>query len=598
MRDYASLKTQLLADLGFAELAQPDGHIYSDMDSGDAARVALANSFYKKLCPTGENSVAETNALKKFLAINDAVGSLPAEFQASNEAESCFYDYYKDNLRVALEPHETFGTFDLDFIREHMMVGPGAAQKADSDYMVSKLFESSISYINPDLIRLYRSALVETGFWCEAEMQRYQDYGFTKVQGGKLFFAPKNADISRVCCTEASLEMIIQKAVGAFIEARLGIFFRIYLEKQPDLNRELARIGSIDGSLGTIDLISASDSIGLTLVKRDLPNGVLKNTLLASRSEFAVLPDGSNVKLNMVSTMGNGFTFPLQTIIFASVVRAVYQVMGFPCIDPAKQFAVFGDDIIVRREAYEFTVRMLTKLGFSVNVGKSFNTGPFRESCGHDYIRGVNIRGVYVRSLETHQQVCSLVNRLHRWSATHDICLPRTIKLLLSWTRDMRVPVSEADDAGIHVPFNCTRPKLTNTYWFKYRSYKRRVKKREVNEPGSDKPPVNECGVAVGFLSGHIRRRDFLLSNLEDSVWKHDTSLSVSIRDRKGARARYQVVSKSLPFWDYLPAKKEEFKDWAVNGPKEDTDYRYPLEGVIFDRWKAIVEDSDRKSVV
>lgn len=583
MRDYASLKAQLLTELGFAAAEDVGDLIFSDMDSRRAACTALANSFYKKLCPIGNSSVAETAALKKFLAINDAMGLLPAEFDASNEAESCFYDYYKNNLRVALEPHESIGTFDLEFIREHMMVGPGSSQKADSRYMVTKLFESSISFINPDLIRLYRSALSETGFWADAEMQRFQDYGFTKVSGGKLFFAPKNAEISRTCCTEASLEMLIQKAVGAFIEERLGHSFRIYLDKQPDLNRELARIGSIDGSIGTIDLVSASDSISLTLIKRDLPAGCLKTTLLACRGEFAVLPDGSNVRLNMVSTMGNGFTFPLQTLIFACVVRAAYDVMGLPCVNPSTQFGVFGDDIAVRKEAYSFVCRMLVKLGFQVNDTKSFNSGPFRESCGHDYTSGIQIRGVYVKSLEAPQQVYSLVNRLLRWCTHHDMRLPATIALLLSWVRDIRIPLSESDDAGIKVPFECTKPKLNSAYWFHYRYYRRRLSKLTVNEPGSDDPPLNESGVAVGFLSGHIRRRDVLLTNPDDSSWKHDVSLSVSLRDRPGVAARYQVNTNHIPYWDYIPAKKD------VSPVTRYDEYRYLLTEVTYGHWRVLV---------
>lgn len=597
MRDYASLFKGLLADLGYSETA-PDSHIFSDMDDQEAARVALATSFFKKLAPGGNSRLADAAALKKFKAINSSLPEAPWSFLAVNEAESCCYDYYKHFLAEALEPHEFEAQFDLEYIREHMWVGPGSAQKADSTYMVSKLFESTISYINPDLIRLYRAALVETGVWADAEMQRFQTFGFTKVQGGKIFFALKNSEISRTCCTEASLEMLIQKACCAFLEERLERYFGISLKYQPDLNRELARLGSVDGSNGTIDLVSASDCIGLQLFIRDFPRGVLKNTMLAARSSKAVLPDGSNAELRMVSTMGNAFTFPLQTLIFASLVKAVYVLMGIPLrrSDKSNNFGVFGDDIIVVKQAYDFTIRMLEGLGFTVNVQKSFNSGPFRESCGHDYIRGVNIRGVYIRSLETPQEVYSAINRLTRWSANHSVGLPRTLSTLISWIRDIRVPPSESDDAGIHVPFVASKPKLDNSYWFTYRCYKRRLTRLRLKEPDSDDPPINENGMAVGYLSGHIRRRDHVYTSTDmdpltgfldpsKSVWKTDQWVpQIALRDRIGVRARYQIAKRSIPWWDWLPDTKP-----VTFLPPGDYEWRCPLTRTSHKTWESLM---------
>lgn len=580
MRDYASLYSLLLSDLG--QGCTGDLPVTSDMGIRNAAACSLASSFYKKLCPDGNTVEADRAALEKFRGINDSIGGSEWSFGASSEPESCFYDYFKDHLRSSLDLHESMDSFDLDYIREHMGVGPGAAQGADSSCMVAKLFEGEMTHTNRDLIPLYRGALIETGYWADAEMQRFQEYGFTEVRGSKLFFASKNAEISRVCCTEANLNMLVQKAVGAFLEYRLGKTFKIFLKTQPDHNREMARMGSLDGGLATMDLVSASDSIMLQLCRDALPDGKLKSVLLACRSRFAILPGGEEVELKMVSTMGNGFTFPLQTLIFACAVRAVYDLMGFPSSCPKTQFGVFGDDIIVRKEGYEFLRRMLEKLGFSVNVGKSFNTGPFRESCGHDYYAGVNIRGVYIRSLETPQEVYSAINRLTRWSTRHGIALSSTVRMLLSWVRDIRVPPSESDDAGLHVPFKATTPKLTPLYAFKYRAYKRKVKRKTVSEPDDlISPPININGVALGFLSGVYRRRDILLTNLEDSAWKHDVSISVPIRDRRGARPRYQIVPKSIFWWDYVDSKYQTDMDpaggWA--------EWRDPLTRVSYDIW-------------
>lgn len=606
MRDYDGLFQRLLSDLGYSTC--PAGHIFSDMTPLEAAKVSLANSFYKKLCPDGNQKAADVAALEKFERINASMPADPTDFIADNEAESCFYDYFKNNLAVALQPEctaltgsvaletgsfEIEETFDMDFIREHMMVGPGAAQKADSTSMVHKLFNGEMSYQNPYLIGLYRSALVETGSWADAEKARFNEFGFTKVKGGKLFFASKNAEISRTCCTESNLEMLFQKASGAFIEMRLERHFGISLSRQPDHNRELARIGSLDGSFGTIDLVSASDSIGLQRFLRYFPSGFLKTIMLASRSETAVLPDGRDVVLRMVSTMGNGFTFPLQTIIFASAVRAVYQLMGYPSCCPRTQFGVFGDDIVVRRETYDFVSRMLVKLGFEVNVGKSFNTGPFRESCGSDYVSGYQIRGVYVKTLEAPQSVYSVINRLIRWGARHGVYLKTSIQMLRSWIREIRIPPSESDDAGIKVPaVLMPSTKVNNAYWFQYRCYVRRIQKVELVEPDDhEHPPFNPEGIACGFLSGHLRRRDFALQQTDPTIpyvkspWdsREGWSFPVTKREAVGARPRYKIVHKSLPWWDYQLNTK-----YAGSPNKEDV-WREDREILSHVRWEAYV---------
>jgi hypothetical protein len=571
----------------------------SDMGVDGAYRLALASSFYKKLAPGGNSQAADAAALEKFRAVNVSLPVDSFRFEAASEVESAFWDYFADHFNQVVGPREDVENFDLDYVREHMNVGPGAAQKADSRTLVTKLFESAVSYTDDHLIRLYRGALVETGLWADAEMHRFERFGFTRVRGGKLFFAPKNAEISRTCCTEPNLNMLFQKAIGSFLEMRLAHFFGIRLDTEPTHNQELARLGSVDGSFGTIDLASASDSIGLQMMHSLMRPGALKALMMLSRCERAVLPDGEESELRMISTMGNGFTFPLQTVIFACAVRSVYDLMGLPMRDPisgARLFGVFGDDIVIVRSAFEFTTRMLAKLGFVVNVGKSFNSGPFRESCGHDYYAGTNVRGVYVRSLEIPQQVYSLINRLNRWSARAGIELPQTLSLLLTWVRDLRVPPSEPDDAGIHVPFKSCKPQVSNEYWFKYRCYVRRLQRFQVLE-ADDPQTINPYGTGVGFLSRSYRRPDLCVST-DDPTWSawqtNGWAVSATLRDMIGARARYKIVTRKIPWWDYLPdPKMAEWYPWEDPGARDESfealEWRIPLTRDSYPAWQARV---------
>jgi hypothetical protein len=593
MRDYDSLFAGLLQDLGYPDPSCDQS--FSGQTCDQVAKAALANSFYKKLCPEGNTEVADQAALEKFCALNEAISEDPFEFVAENEAESCFWDYFLDEVDLMTRSLVFGREFDNAFIRDHMGPGPGAAQKADATCAVTKLFGGPLSYMQPEIIQVYRNALAESGIWAEAEMQRYQEFGFVRVEGVKLFFAPKNREISRTCGTEASIEMLIQKAIGAFLEQGLEDRTGINLSTQPDLNRELARLGSTlwesHDSFCTMDLISASDCISLRLIERCIRNPVLRRMILLSRSQFAILPKGGSIKLKMVSTMGNGFTFPLQTLLFASAVKAVYSVMGIPEQSSARRnYGVFGDDIVVRKPAFNFLAKMLTKLGFRVNKEKSFQDGPFRESCGHDYYAGRNVRGVYVRSLETHPEVISVINRLHRWSAYHGIELPSTLSTLIGWAPKILVPPSESDDAGIHVPFKLTRPKLTSTYWFKYRALKRVTRRVDVPDVSEDEPKSTDLAGSWGFLSGVYRRRDYELKLTDDGVpispWEGSWSASVSLRDLIGARARYKIVTKSIPFWDFVPIPS--------NGivTEQDGPWRLSPLGESYRRWEAIVAAS------
>jgi hypothetical protein len=90
-------------------------------------------------------------------------------------------------------------------------------------------------------------------------------------------------------------------------------------------------------------------------------------------------------------SMGNGFCFPLQTLLFSAVCYAVCEAHGAPL-----DFRVYGDDIIVRQSEALVVIEILRYLGFKTNRDKTFLTGPFRESCGTDWYSGLDIRPVYV----------------------------------------------------------------------------------------------------------------------------------------------------------------------------------------------------------
>jgi hypothetical protein len=433
-----------------ADLPKTDHILTSDMDRPSAEALWLRNSFLKKY-EDAKSVDADPKALELFLRSNERcrLFALNPQYLFQDvlieEVKSLFDSYFHDGPNL---------TLDLREISQGFMTGPGASRGVISDNFYTKLFDSDLTGTSDRLYRDYRCAIVDWPTWRTAEIAREHHVGHTIVEGNRLSFVPKTTAISRTICTEPNLNMLFQKGIGSFLEQTLARRFNLYMSDQQFVNRRMARLGSIDGSFGTIDLSCASDSVSLNLLKEILPPYVYR-WLAHTRSPYAILPNGKRIELHMVSSMGNAFTFPLQTLLFASIVVASYGILGIPLMDRSSKtmnFGVFGDDIIVVRKSYDFVVKALELFGFEVNVDKSFNTGNFRESCGGDYFRGYDIRGVYLKHLSTSADVYSIINRLVRWSARSGIRLHRTIQYLLTLVDFLPVPADAGDAEGIKVP--------------------------------------------------------------------------------------------------------------------------------------------------
>nr|URG16078.1 MAG: RNA dependent RNA polymerase [Leviviridae sp.] len=405
------INPDLLSDLLSEDLGPIEhGMLVSDMSLEDARKLWLANSFLKKF-EDRESPDAQSLAINKFLAYNAKCASFRLE------PKRLFDEEVIGTVKTVLDDwlHPNGSPAGLSEFFELGELGPGSSAKTESTHFYTKMFDSGLSTANEDLRVLYREAVKCYPLWSSAEEARARNHGYKTVTGSFTSTVPKQFDIRRTICTEPVLEMFFQRGIGNFVESVMQKRLGLDLAVQPDKNREFARIGSVDGSYGTIDLRSASDSISITLVKEVFPRYFV-DWLLRTRCKGTTLPDGSFIELHMISSMGNGFTFALQTMLFAAIVVACYRLKA---ISPRfcrrrthkgyleANCGVFGDDIVVRREAYDHVVHCLTLFGFEVNDDKSFNSGNFRESCGEDYFRGVNIRGVYLKTLATEQDCYS-----------------------------------------------------------------------------------------------------------------------------------------------------------------------------------------------
>lgn len=233
--------------------------------------------------------------------------------------------------------------------------------------------------------------LLENSFWSTAWGALHVNSVPTESRANKFFTVPKDTEKDRGCCKESSVNVTLQLDAAHSLRValrRLGID----LESNQFLHADLAKAGSRDGFLATIDLSNASDTLSRVLVELLLPRQwfELLNSLRATHTNI----DGSLVRLEKFSSMGNGFTFELETLIFACIARVSSIIQGS---DTSNVWA-YGDDLIVESRIAPLLCKTLAFLGFTPNWKKSFWEGPFRESCGGDFFNGTAVRPF---SLET-----------------------------------------------------------------------------------------------------------------------------------------------------------------------------------------------------
>lgn len=228
-----------------------------------------------------------------------------------------------------------------------------------------------------------------------------------KVNENKVDFVPKTAKTHRSIAVEPLLNALVQKGIDGYMRTLL---MRVGINLQDQsINASLAKAGSVSNELATIDLSAASDSLSIGLCKALLPADWF--SLLNQTRSPSYLLDGKSFKYQKFVSMGNGFCFPLESLIFAAIARAAIRFSG----SPSRTYSVYGDDIIVPKTCVDHLSRLLSFCGFIINKEKSFTDGPFRESCGADWYQGLDVRPVFLKfSLDSIQNLVIFHNSTRR----------------------------------------------------------------------------------------------------------------------------------------------------------------------------------------
>jgi len=285
--------------------------------------------------------------------------------------------------------------------------GPGATTQVTKRKASHRLKLSMVPACSEDLLPLVRECLEELGPWLHT---LYGDDSSestmvpVEIHNGKLVFVPKSYKTDRSVVVEPSLNTMFQMGIGDYISDRLRKA-GVDLHDQTR-NQRAALEGSLTGALATLDLSSASDTIAHELVYELLP--VDWAIFLDHFRTGSVEYDGSVVKLQKFSSMGNGFTFPLESLIFYALAYACV------CEEQQHLVSVYGDDIIVPSDRFGLLCEVLGVCGFVPNKSKSFSSGPFRESCGADYLKGIDIRPCYIKDSMSAGDIFRLHNHYAR----------------------------------------------------------------------------------------------------------------------------------------------------------------------------------------
>lgn len=392
----------------------------------------------------------EAAALDKFRAINRKVGLFNTVDLSSSTALRDMRDFITHVLEGyvrSVDPTTIQECCPKSFVLDRWRFGPGSSIGVNGTGTVEKIDQAMTCTRSAEpLVRLLR----KTNPYFEAKDASLKDGGVTCVEGSRISAVPKNDESVRIIATEPSGNMALQLSVGRLIESalrRIGLDIRFQSEK----NNRLARQFSITGCGATIDLSSASDMFSINLIRNTWPDDIF-SMFMALRSPVTTLPHGEVITLEMMSTMGNGFTFPMMTLTIVAIVYASRRRRGGPYrYVNFDQTGVFGDDIAIPLDDFDDVCELLSDCGLVINFDKSFSSGPFRESCGGDYYAGANITPVYVKSLSRPSGVYVAINQLLRWAAREGKTPWRALHYLRSLLgrRVFVVPQWMSDENGI-----------------------------------------------------------------------------------------------------------------------------------------------------
>lgn len=275
-------------------------------------------------------------------------------------------------------------------------------------YIDLKLISLPIS-VTPRAARHGLGAIMDDLHWQSAIVEHNPKGGrlLAYTPGSVFDVVPKTVLTDRSIGKEPRLNGFLQKGAGQQLRRLLRT---VGVDLNDQTNNQVLASLAIDLDLCTLDLSMASDCVAIEAVSFFLPIDVFcyLDEIRSTHTEI----DGQWLKLEKFSSMGNGFTFELESLIFWGCVSAVSEESG------RSVTGVYGDDLICHKDDAPLLTELLEFIGFSLNKKKSFTEGVFYESCGKHYFGGVDVTPVYQKNCPSNpEEALRMANRIFRYSA-------------------------------------------------------------------------------------------------------------------------------------------------------------------------------------
>ncbi len=480
-------------------------------------------------------------AIDKFLESEEACATTnkskvrPYVIRSCGLTPESYISYAREQIRHLL------GTFDWNAASEQFSFSGGASTRLKRTVGAPFYkFQGKPETTRSNAL-LSICAIWSTPLW-RAQME--SEYGLDPcewvkvVEGSKVTTVAKTAKTDRCIAIEPDMNMFIQKGIGALIRRKLKSV-GIDLNDQT-LNQKLAKIGSETGSLTTIDLASASDSIALELVKLLLPPDWFEAMCLC-RSEYGILPNGIKHRFEKISSMGNGYTFELESLIFWALSKSVLVLNDVS----DRRLGVYGDDIVIHNSCADALIEVLDYCGFKTNVEKTFLSGPFRESCGKHYFYGKDVTPFQIKTpLGTLPRQFWYANSIRLWASRtseperYQSVYEYSVKAVPRRHR-YTIPASLSSESGFWVSFDECHPRFHP--WKQAFSAKLLLPRRRKHTPNGVAAVLHKFNMRLGSPSGDTNTFDWL---------KKQGSSPVQLE--KG-ETKYHHSKMYLSWWDTAP---------------------------------------------
>lgn len=301
-------------------------------------------------------------------------------------------------------------------------------------------------------------------YWAKQRGSDPKRSTYQRCSSLKLTLVPKTFKSYRVIMPNTTIGSYMTYGIGVMLRKRLkakGYDISIL----QDTHKSLAKSASVHGMYTTLDLSSASDTISVSLVEYLFPPDwfeIMNQSRIGHvsiPSPHATAQTFDCIESLTFGTMGVGYTFPLQTLVFLSILKSIWAIENGRC---RATISVYGDDMIFPSSMYRKVVEVFEEVGFMINIDKTYHEGYFRESCGGDYHRGVDVRpfqpqngSALVGKISYEAVLYKYINTLlMRWD---QYVVAGTIQYLLSEIRRVvgavkLVPCDYPDDSGLKCP--------------------------------------------------------------------------------------------------------------------------------------------------